>query len=272
MKRKQISREELVALLEEHKSVGKIASHTSIPYSTIYAWYKKEDIELLPSCMSIYDELREVSFSTTQKSVVLGSILGDGSLIKNSKSKNARLQIGHCAKQIEYLRWKKRLLDPFIKTPPVLAEKPGKKVIRGRECYSTGYYLMNTISHPDITTYFNKYYKNGRKRVIEEVIEELDLLGLCVWLADDGSFSLHGSSTALRGSIATCSFTTTELEILIETLKKFFSGSIGIDKSNNSITLGKTKYLHELLDMITNILPECIHYKLVPQRLRVKLQ
>lgn len=271
MKRKQIIKEELVSLLEEYKSIGAVAAHVSIPYSTIYSWYIKEGIELLPSCMTIYDELRRVDLSSNQKSVVLGSILGDGSLIKQSKSKNARLQIGHCTKQLDYLKWKKRLLDPFV-NKIIPAEKPGNKIIQGKECYSTGYYLMNTIAHPEITTYFNKYYKKGKKRVIEEVIDELDLLGLCIWLADDGSFSFHGSRTALRGSIATCSFNLTEIEILIETVRKFFTGSIGIDRSNNSITLGKTKYLHELLDMITTILPECIHYKLVPQRLRVKLQ
>jgi len=271
MKRKKIDKSTLISLLNEFGSVGKVASYLSIPYSTIYYWYKDYAIDLLPSCMTIYEELRSVTLSSNQRSVLLGSILGDGSLLKSSKSKNARLQIGHCTKQYNYLLWKKELLAPFVKRVTV-AEIPGPKIINGTQSYSTGYYLINTIAHPDITSYFNKYYYKGKKRVIEEVVDELDLLGLSIWLADDGSFSFHGSKTALRGSIATCSFNTKELEILIEALKKFFRGSIRIDTYNNTIVLGQTKYLHELLDMITTILPECIHYKLVPQRLRVKLQ
>lgn len=271
MKRNKIVKEELVSLLEELGSVGKVASKLSIPYSTIYAWYVKDKIKLPESCMTVYDELRKVSLSSNQRSVVLGSLLGDGSLIKQRKSKNARLQIGHCTKQLDYLKWKKSLLNPFV-NKITLAENPGKKIISGKESYSTGYYFINTIAHPDITEYFNKYYVKGHKRINEDIIKELDLLGLCIWLADDGSFSFHGSKTALRGSIATCSFYVEEIEILIETLKKFFRGSINIDTTNNTIRLGITKYIHELLDMIETILPKSIHYKLVPQRLRVKPQ
>lgn len=270
MKRKKFKKEELKDLLDKHKSVGKVAAHLSIPYSTAYAWYKKYDIKLLPSCMTIYDELRSVSFSDVHRSVLLGSILGDGSLLKNRRSKNARLQIGHCTKQLGYLKWKKGLLDPFV-NKITLAERPGPKVINGVQSWSSGYYFINTIAHPNITDYYNKYYHKGKKRVIDDVIPELNWLSLAIWLADDGSFSLHGKNkTALRGSIATCSFFKEELEILMEALSRFFTGSMSIDSYNNTIRLGKTSDINDLLDKITNILPENIHYKFVPQRLMRK--
>lgn len=268
MKRNILKKEELEKLLEEYKSVGYVASYLSIPYSTVYAWYKKYNIQLLPSCMTIYEELRSVKLSDTQKSVVLGSILGDGSLLKNRRAKNARLQIGHCTKQLGYLKWKKELLNPFVKRI-TLAEKSGPKVVVGKNSWSSGYYFINTIAHPDITEYHNKYYIKGKKRVIEEVISELDLLSLAIWLGDDGSFSDHGKY-ALRGSIATCSFYENEIWTLIESLGKFFKGSMNIDKSQNTIILGQTKPLNDLLDMVTNILPKCIHYKFAPQRLTRK--
>ena len=268
MKRYILKKEKLEELLVEYKSVGKVSVYLALPYSTVYSWYRKYNIKLLPSCMTIYEELRSINFSDTQKSVLLGSILGDGSLLKNRRSKNARLQIGHCTKQLGYLKWKKDLLNPFVKRI-TLAEKPGPKVIMGISSWSSGYYFINTIAHPDVTEYYNKYYVGGRKRVIEEVISQLDLLGLAIWLSDDGSFSTHGKY-ALRGSIATCSFYTDELELLVEALRRFFDGSINIDHQRNIIALGKTKPLNDLLDMITHILPECIHYKFVPQRLTRK--
>lgn len=268
MKRNILSKEELVELLNKFVSVGKVASHLSIPYSTIYAWYKKYDIELLPSCMTVYEELRSVGISELHRSVILGSILGDGGLIKQKRSKNARLQIGHCTKQLEYLKWKKQLLDPFVKSQPVEAEKPGQKTICGKSSFSTGYWIINTIAHPDITIYYNKYYYMGEKRVIEEVVNNLDLLSLAIWLADDGSFTFRKDCKySLRGSIATCSFTCDEINILIRALKRFYNGTASLDKYNNTIALNGTAGINELLDKVTKILPKCIHYKFAPQRL-----
>jgi len=270
MKREKLSKDELTALLGEHCSVGKVASVTSLPYSTVYAWYKNYNIELLPSCMTIYEELRSAQISKLHRSVILGSILGDGSLIKQSKSKNARLQIGHCTKQLNYLKWKKELLNPFS-TKIIEAEKPGPKIIQGKQSYSSGYFLCNTIAHPDITKYYYEWYVDGKKSVNTKIIEELDLLALAIWLSDDGSFSLRSEcKTALRGSIATCSFTKKENTILIEALKKFFLGHIAIDSYNNTLALSGTKAINKLLDMVTYVLPECIHYKFVPQRLSAK--
>lgn len=271
MKRNKLSKEELENLLEEFGSVGKVASSLSIPYSTIYYWYKSYNIELPPSCMTIYEELRAVGLSNQQKSVIVGSVLGDGSLLKQRHSKNARLQIGHCTKQLGYLKWKKRLLDPFVKTI-TLAELPGNKIINGKNSFSTGYYIINTISHSGINDYFDRYYINGKKRVSLDVIDELDWLAVAIWLCDDGSFTFRSDSYySLRSSIATCSFDLSELEILKTALSKFYTGKIRIEKYNNTLVLGGgSDHINNFLNKICEIVPECIHYKLAPQRLHVK--
>ena len=271
MKRSILNKEELDNLLSRFKSVGKVSSYLSIPYSTVYAWYKKYNIELPPSCMTIYQELRSVSISNVHRSVILGSILGDGSLIKQKSSKNARLQIGHCTKQLDYLKWKKKLLDPFVKSVPVEAEKPGPKTIVGKKSYSNGYWIMNTIAHPDITKYYNKYYYNGKKRVYRDVVEDLDILALSVWLADDGSFTFRKDCKySIRGSIATCSFTTDEIGVLMIALRRFYIGNMSLDKYSNTITLSGTDGIVDIIDKVTKVLPKCIHYKFAPQRLCVR--
>lgn len=269
MKRKKIHKEELETLLEVHGSVGKVAVFLGIPYSTLYSWYKKDNIPLPPSCMNMYDELRSLSFSGVQRSVALGSVLGDGSLLKGKRAKNARLQIGHCTKQLGYLKWKKDLLAPFSRRL-ICAEKPGPKVIGGKNSYTTGYYFMNTIAHPDITEYYNKYYFRGKKRVHQSVLEEMDLLSLAIWLADDGSFSERGKH-GVRGSIATNSFYYDETEILLESLFKFYKGHASIaNDGSNIIYMSGSKAIVDLLKCVTEILPECIHYKFAPQRLHAK--
>ncbi len=52
-------------------------------------------------------KLKSVSFSEEQKSIVLGSLLGDGSLTKawSGSSKNYRFAITHSIKQEDYIKW-----------------------------------------------------------------------------------------------------------------------------------------------------------------------
>lgn len=271
MKREKLSKEKLVEMLDSLKSVGKVASKLSIPYSTVYCWFKDYGIELQPSCMTIYNELRNSPISEIHKSVIIGSILGDGSLIKQRHSKNARLQIGHCSKQLGYLKWKKSILSPFVQKITE-AEKPGFKVINGKDSFSTGYYFINTIAHPDINDYYRRYYYKGKKIVNDDIINELDWLSVAIWMGDDGSFTFRKDNIfSLRASVATCSFSIKELEILVEALSKFYKGGLGIDKHNNTLRLlGGSKYINNFLNEISSVLPECIHYKLAPQRLHVK--
>lgn len=277
MKRKKANKEELEKLLDVHKSVGKVAAVLQVPYSTVYAWYKSYDIKLLPSCMTIYHELRETPLLPAQKSLILGSLLGDGFLVKSKSAKNARFSVGHSGKQKKYLEWKKSYLAPFSR-PLIAAEMAGEKVIDGRACYSTGYWILNTIAHPDIEKIYRVYYDfKGKKRIVPDIIDDLDLLGLAVWLGDDGSFSLRKECRySLRGSIATIGFSDYEQEVCLAAFQKFFPGhaSIGYHnrkKNHKMIYFSGTDAIENLLADITPLLPEALHYKLVPQRLHAKL-
>jgi len=268
-----LSKEELVSLLDKYKTVGKVSAELSLPYSTIYSWYVKYGVKLLPSCSSIYNDLREVSFTDRQKSIVLGSILGDGCIKKSKSSKNARLQIGHGGKQFQYLDWKKKQLNPFVRCISK-AEDPGTiRVICGKECVSSGYWIFNTISHPDLNWFYNTYSFMGRKRVSPLIVDMLDEVSLAIWLADDGSFSSRGK-TSIRGSIATCSFSFEENEILVKALKRFYPGNITLSKmtdGNPILYISDTEAIKEMLSVVVSILPKCIHYKFVPQRLDAEL-
>ena len=93
MKKIPYSKYELEKLYDKEGSIGKVASRLSRPYSTVRYWYYKNKIKVQPSCMTIYQELRNTPMSEFQKSIVLGSALGDGCLKLAPHSKNARLRI-----------------------------------------------------------------------------------------------------------------------------------------------------------------------------------
>lgn len=278
MKRTKLDKDYLERLLEEHQSVGKVSAFLHLPYSTVYAWYKSYRIDLLPSCMTIYQELRKSPLTSSQKSLITGCILGDGFLVKSKRAKNARFSVGHSGRQKGYLEWKATMLSPFSR-PLVLAEESRNKVIHEKVCVTTGSFILNTIAHPDIEKLYQTYYDcRGKKRIVPKILEDLDLLGLAVWLGDDGSFSLRKECRySLRGSIATLCFSDDEQEILLSALKKFYNGHahIGYHNSKNNtkmIYLSGTEEIEGLLDKVTPLLPKSLHYKLVPQRLNAKLR
>ena len=113
------------------------------------------------------------SLSEAQHSLIVGSLLGDGSMRCKT---HALLEINHSAAQRSYVDWKYRQLAELVATPPSVRLGNGGRVA----------YRFVTRSHPSLTPYYELFYEPRRKRV-----PELDLspLSLAVWFMDDGSRS-----------------------------------------------------------------------------------
>ncbi len=269
------SKEELEELYKNLGSIGKVAAHFSKSYNTVRYWYKKYDIEF-ETAKSLFHELKDTPLSDLHRSIVLGSILGDGHIDLPHHSKNARLSINHSEKQLSYLAWKNKMLKPFS-ADIKLREKAKKHFIKGREVYSTDCYYFRTISHQDLTIFHERFYKNRIKTIDESVINDLDLLSLGVWYSDDGSVHIDKrSSGSVYLNMATNGFSYEEQFILMEALAKFFKGTIRTyqhsdkDRHDYYIRMYRTKHVIEFLKMISSVLPKCIHYKLGLQRLGVE--
>jgi hypothetical protein len=85
-------------------------------------------------------------------SIILGSILGDGSLKKYKGYLNARLSIRQSIIQKEYFMFKVRSLSEISNPNSVILQQP------------TGYskkYLFQSASLPDLTEIYNYTYKNN---------------------------------------------------------------------------------------------------------------
>lgn len=265
------TKEELITLHEKYGSITKVASILSRSYSTVRHWYKELNIIINSSGMTVFQELRNTPMSDTHKSVIIGSMLGDGCLRRASHSKNALLEISHCEKQLGYLKWVHGLLQPFAR-PIKQTETAGKKMVCGREVDGSNFYRFYTIAHPDITDVFNTYYRKGLKGIDNSLIDKVDLIAMAIWFADDGSINRDKNKEPVSCSIATCSFTYKEHLIAVEIVRKFFNGTIKIAKHGGYykgkkredyvLNMSGKKHVNDFLDTIKLILPECIHYKL----------
>lgn len=111
------------------------------------------------------------SLSEVQRSIILGSLLGDGTMRCKT---NALLEINHSAAQERYVDWKYQELASLVATPP-----KSRKGNKGRIAYR-----FVTRSLPELTPYFHRFYRTGRKSV--DGIPDLTPLALAVWLMDDG--------------------------------------------------------------------------------------
>lgn len=115
------------------------------------------------------------SLTQLQRSIIIGSLLGDGYVRIVAGRKNAFLEINHAYSQKEYVDWKYNALKSLCASPPVLRHGNGTRLA----------YRFTTRQHPELTKLFKLFYKNKKKRIPKTLV--LNPILLAVWFMDDGS-------------------------------------------------------------------------------------
>ena len=145
-----------------------------------------------------------INLTDHQRNIIVGTVLGDGSLIETASKNNLCLQIDHCNAQKEYVFWKYEALDLLVPTPPKYQSKNKS-------------WRFRTISHPELTEIGKLFYRNRIKVVPKEIASLLTPLGLAVWFMDDGG--RHPTGYLLN----TQCFTKKELALLQDALFRVFN-------------------------------------------------
>ncbi|MBI2636374.1 hypothetical protein HYW84_03570 [Candidatus Peregrinibacteria bacterium] len=117
------------------------------------------------------------SLNAIQRSILIGSLLGDGTLRRQGTRTNALFEVNHSFKCKEYVDWKYAQFQPYVLTPPKARKGRGKRIA----------YRFVTRSLPVFTHYHEWFYRNGKKYIPEDV--NLDPMTLAVWFMDDGTNS-----------------------------------------------------------------------------------
>ncbi len=117
--------------------------------------------------------VKQYDLREDQLKLILGSILGDGSL-RFASDHNASFRVGHGLKQTEYCEWKREMLAPF-------SNKIG----------STGAGVgFDTIPMDQLGWLHEAVYATaGGRTVSDELIKQLDERAIAAWYCDDGTFS-----------------------------------------------------------------------------------
>ena len=250
--------------IEKDCNVLDTAAELRVSVQTVMASLKKYNVSFVKS-KHLYGDLKRTNFSKFQKSLLIGSVLGDGHLEKRSHLKHALFREEHSAKQTQWLKWKHDNLKPFTTANTWIRDRGDQALMPdgkgGKKMYDiTNVIAMSTGTHPYLTYLHNEFYINRVKIVPKSLIEsQFDMTTLAVLIGDDGSLSRNGLI------ICTDSFKYNEVVFLKETIKKMFGGKVTVSKAQ----VGKPRLYLSMFNKDKNfvfklkdILPKCMHYKL----------
>ncbi len=153
-------------------------------------------------------------FSKREASIIVGLMLGDGSMQRLSK-KSARLVVKHGVKQKEYVFFLYNELRRFVKTPPKLTTELDR-----RFGTKTHRYRFRTINSAQFLNYYRLFYDSSGKKILPENIAQiLDELALAIWFMDDGSYKNDSKGLLINSN----HFNLQEQRVMQDVLRARFS-------------------------------------------------
>src|SRR5579862_8362220 len=116
------------------------------------------------------------------KGIIIGLILGDGSLQLLKGRKNASFRLGQCSANSGFLWHVFSLLQHYCQSYP----SPYFGIRKGRPNFGL---FIRTRSYPIFTELYHLFHRNGRKTIPWCIAELLTPQGLAMWAMSDGRFA-----------------------------------------------------------------------------------
>lgn len=200
--------------------------------------------------------------NSLQKQILIGKMLGDGSLCLRKNKTSSCITFGHKKEHEKYIDWTLAGLGS-------IAGNKQKEVISG---YGTLMCKGKTIDCFQITEYFKNWNINTEKQFPESFINEVGPIALAFWYMDDGSLA-HNEGQEDRANFATCSFSERSILNLCKVFEKFNIKATPIYRESYK---GSKKYWRITLNcdeadkfflLVAPYIPKVMRYKL-PERYR----
>ena len=198
--------------------------------------------------------------SDRSKEIILGSLLGDGSLKIPSRYKNARFSFRHSMHQKDYFFWKANELKEISGNSYFWKQKPdgfGGEKLR---------YQSLALSH--LTDLYNLTHQEDKFVARPGWLNLLTPLSLAVWWLDDGSLIVNSR----RGVICTDPFPYEFQQALANYLERTWEIKVKIAKTNRNWNGKKIEYYRlwirsgeELKKLLRLILPHVKTASMLPK-------
>jgi hypothetical protein len=205
--------------------------------------------------MRVTNELESsVSLSVRAQAIILGALLGDGSLKIHKPYKNARFSFRHSIKQQEYFRWKAEELREVSSEKNIFVQrgdgfsKVDKLRYQSRACES-------------LTKLHKLTYRKNNLAISRKWLNKMTPLSLAIWWLDDGSLI----SNSRKGVFCTDEFSYESQVILTRYMSKVWGiklrigkigpKRIGIRNEYYRLWLRSTEELKKFLRIISPCIP-----------------
>lgn len=186
-----------------------------------------------------------------QRAVLIGTLLGDGSL--NKRGRFHRLHVKHSRKQLPLVEYRHKLFANITSMPiRLFLQKVKNKTYKFCE--------FVTLTHPEFSKIYKLFYPDGKKSITDKLVSEItNPLCLANWFMDDGGAEYAGLA------LNTHSFSKQGVQLLSKTLNKHFDLATNLRKNKSKwiIYIPKRKVLKFKTLLGPYILPE-FEYKLIP--------
>lgn len=214
--------------------------------------------------------MQEVSLTGEARSVLVGTLLGDGYLGLSSCGSKANpfLQIGRSVKDVGYLIWQHKILSAGGLVTAPIKYRQGYDQRYNKTYY--GCYLYSRY-HPILWEFYNRFYPDERTKVVtSDILKQVTPLALAVWYMDDGSLTKQKGSNSHTLKLHTQSFGRTGNELIQEW---FLSGwgistGLGYDKTHNSYVIAIYKWaeISKFIAVVEPYILPCMERKLPRER------
>ena len=184
------------------------------------------DANMTSSCVTIQPNLSRkllttISLSDECKSIIYGTLLGDGSLQKTQGYRNARLSIRHSEVQSEYFHWKCKALAQISSPKSIQLQQPSGYSPRRK-------LLFQSASLQSLSQIMSITHRNGKLCIQRRWLNHITPLSLAIWWCDDGSIIGNGR----KGVLCTDGFDEASVRLLADYLNTVWNvyGHVGAIK------------------------------------------
>lgn len=166
-----------------------------------------------------------MSLSSKCKAIILGSLLGDGSLKIYPRYKNARFSFRHSIKQKEYFDWKVNQLKEISSRKFVWLQGKDKN-----DGWGSQKLRYQSMALAELTDVYKKTSRQGKLDIKRKWLNKMTPLSLAIWWLDDGSLITNSR----RGVFCTDQFSLKEVKILANYLKKVWRVEVKVGRVNKT--------------------------------------
>lgn len=182
--------------------------------------------------------------SETDKEIVVGSLLGDGSIMV-SESGTGRLRVCHGREQKDYCEWKmNRLSNDFI------------------ACNIMNYNIPTFESkYTDEISWLAKYKSGGALRFVDDkLLSNIGVLSLAIWYLDDGAYGEYQDKCGKgKSTIYATKLSLEDKQKLVEKIKELTGAEFSCVKGGIMASENDSWIFQKA---IAKFVPLCMKYKL----------